>query len=103
MEIALDESSWFKAMNASSPVMKVELASRTTGTVLVDTFLCVPMQSFDGSWWLPLGNETPFLRDDDFTVTDSATEAIIQRWFWQSLGRYLPHATGGSVTWADPT
>jgi len=103
LEITIGVKSWLKTMNATSPIMKVELASNTTGSVLVDDLIFVPFQKFDGLWYLPLGDATPFLRDDTATWTDSATESIIQRWFWQSLGRYLPHATGGSVTWADPT
>ena len=103
LEITQGVKSWLKTMNATTPVMKVELASRTTGSVLVDDLIFAPYVAFDGLWYLPLGGATPFLRDDTGTWTDSATEAILQRWFWQALGRYLPHATGGSVTWADPT
>ena len=103
LEITIGTKSWLKTMNATTPIMKVELSSNTTGDVLVDDLIFTPFQQFDGLWYLPLGDATPFLRDDTGTWTDSATESIVQRWFWQSLGRYLPHATGGSVTWADPT
>tara|TARA_Y100000310_G_scaffold334113_1_gene413077 strand:- start:3448 stop:4719 length:1272 start_codon:yes stop_codon:yes gene_type:complete len=103
LEITMGQKSWLKTFNTSTPVVKVELASNTTGTVLVDDLIFTPFQLFDGLWYLPLGGATPFLRLDDFTWTDSATESVLQFWFWKSLGRYLPHATGGSVTWADPS
>lgn len=103
LEVAIGQKSWLKTFNASVPVVKIELASNTTGTVLVDDLIFTPFQPFDGLWYLPLGGATPFLRLDDFTWTDSATESVLQFWFWKSLGRYLPHATGGSITWADPS
>lgn len=103
LEIAIGTKSWLKTFNAESPGVKIELASNTTGTVLVDDLIFTPFQRFDGLWYLPLGDATPFLRLDEFSWTDSATESILQLWFWKALGRYLPHATGGSITWADPT
>lgn len=105
LNISIGCNNWFKDFNTSAANMqvKVELASNTTGSVLVDSIIFTPFQSFDGLYYLPEGGSTPFLVDDIFTWTDSATESILQYWFWRNFGRYLPHATGGSVTWADPT
>jgi hypothetical protein len=105
LEIAIGTDCWFKNFNTGVDDMKVEieLSGNTTGTVLVDTVMCMPWQSFDGEYYFIEDGQTEFLFDDVYTWTDSATEAILQRFFWINFGRYLPHATGGSVTWADPT
>jgi hypothetical protein len=105
LEITVGQNCWFKNFNTSAADMqvKVELSGNTTGSVLVDSVIACPFSSFDGLYYLCEGGQTPFLVDDSFSWTDSATEAILQRFFWINFGRYLPHATGGSVTWADPT
>lgn len=105
LEITVGQDSWFNTFNTSAANMqvKVELSGNTTGSVLVDSVIFTPYASFDGLYYLCEGGQTPFLVDDIFTFTDSATESILQYWFWRNFGRYLPHATGGSVTWADPT
>jgi hypothetical protein len=103
LKIPLGPGNWFKNFNKQSMALKIELASRTTGYVLVDDVVLAPMQSFDGGWYALVGGSTPFLRDDVFTFSDTETGAIIQKWLWRTYQRYLPSATGGAVTWTDPT
>ena len=108
LSIDLGTSNWLRTFNSSDPSIKINLASNTTGTVLVDDLIFTPMQPFDGTFWLPVGGPVNFLyvpgTGDKFTVTDTeAGTAILQYWMWRAYGSYLPHATGGSVTWADPT
>lgn len=105
--IPLGTANWLRSFNKTDPVIKVELSSNTTGTVLIDDLMFTPFQPFDGTWYLPIGGATPFLfipgTGDKFTWTDTEVGSILQHWFWVGFGRYLPHATGGSITWADPT
>ena len=105
LNIPIGCNSWFKDFNttASAMQLKIELSSHSTGSVLIDDVIFTPFQSFDGLYYCPVDGPTKFLKDDIFTWTDSATESVNQYWFWRLMGRYLPHATGGSITWADPT
>ncbi len=96
------ENAWYENFNEDSLDIRLEWAETGGTGMLIDDVLLVPGQLFDGSWYFPIGGATPWLNDDVFTFTDSATDAIIQRWVWRAFGRYIPHATGGSITWADP-
>ena len=103
LRLAIGQKNWFKVWNEEDPKVKIQLSGRTTGSVFVDDVILHPYQLFDGAWYALVGGATPFLRDDLFTFSDTETGSILQRWFWRGFRRYLPHATGGSVTWAEPT
>lgn len=104
LRIAVGQNNWFSRWNQENPTLKIDLASNTTGDVLVDDVILAPFTFFDGGWYALVGSATPFLRDDTFTFTDSATEAgILQKWFNRLYRLYLPHAAAGAETWADPT
>ena len=102
LRIALDDDCWYKNWKKNDALLKIDLASRTTGTVLVDDVIVAPMQLFNGGWYAVVGGATPFLRDDVFTFTDTEVGSILQYFFWLYFGRHLPHTTGGGVTWAEP-
>lgn len=93
--------------DTTSPTVKVQLSGRTTGTLLVDDIVWVPMAPVDGTWWVIVGGATPFVAGnrDTFTVTDSlaGSDAIIQKWFWRLYGHSWPSNTSGGETWTDPT
>lgn len=93
---------WFENWNQEDPLVKVALTGRTTGQLLLDDVIFVPFRRIDGTWWNLVGGSTPFLYDDQFTVTDTEVGAILQYWFWRLFGRYLPHGTAGAVTWSEP-
>jgi hypothetical protein len=101
LKIALDDDCWHQEFNETSMDFKVALSSRTTGYVLVDDIILAPMSNVGGTFLAVVGGATPFLRDDTFTWTDTATDSILQRWFSRLYGRYLPH-TAGAPTWAEP-
>jgi len=102
-------SAWFKNWDKAAPVatpsdaaIKIELESRTTGTLLIDDLIFGPYAPVDGAWVALVGGTTPFLKDDIFTVTDTSPDTgLIQTIFARRFGRYLPH-TSGAATWADP-
>jgi len=108
LNIPVGTAQFLRAINETDASVKVNLASNTTGYVLTDDLLLVGMQGMDGTFYLPVGGITPFLytpgTGDKFTWSDTdVAGALIQTAMFLSYGRYLPHATGGSVTWADPT
>lgn len=103
LRLDLDQGLWFKNFNEQDLDIKIEVTSYSSGTLLVDDVILVPMAQIDGCWYTIVGGSTPFLRADSFTFTDSGgTDAIIQYWLWRGYGMYLPSNNSGSETWADP-
>jgi hypothetical protein len=103
LKLPLGTMNWFRGMDSSTPTFEVEWSARTTGSLRIDDFIFAPMDFFDGTWYAVVGGSTPFLKEDNFTWTDTETGGVIQSWLWRLFGVYWPHATGGSITWADPT
>jgi hypothetical protein len=91
---------WFPNWNQEDPVVKIALAGRTTGTLLVDDVVFAPWGRLDGTWWALVGGSTPFLYGDEFTALDTEVGSVLQHWFWRLFGRYLPHSL--APTWVDP-
>jgi hypothetical protein len=105
LRITIGTDCWYRNFAEDQLDIEIELASRTTGYTLIDDVIFAPFTKFDGIWYAPVGGATPFRLDDSFTFTDTGGAAgtgKIQYWTWRWLGKYWPHATGGSVTWADP-
>lgn len=109
LRIDLNEDCWFENWNEDTLDIEIELASRTTGSVLVDDVIFAPFRKIDGVWWAIVGGATRFLRDDAFTFADTETGSKIQYWIWRAFGSgdaspywrlYLP--SSGSPTWSDP-
>jgi hypothetical protein len=95
---------WFKNFNKQSLSVVVKCTAYTSGYTLIDDIIFCPMTQADGCYYTIVGGATPFLRRDIFTFTDTGgTSAILQYWFWRATGHYLPHTTGGTETFADPT
>lgn len=111
----LGVDSWYKNFgNAQSLKAELEVDTLATGTVYADDFVLQPMVNLDGTYYAVIGGDTPFLRDDKATWTDTeaATRGRISYWLWRSLlgdgGRYAPEllqALGGVwlPTVKDPT
>lgn len=103
LRIAVGTSNWYENWIQENPLIKIQLASRTTGYVLVDDVVIAPFQFFDGGWYALVGGSTPFLVNDSFTFTDSAAETgILQKWFVRAGYGYLPSAVAGAADWGDP-
>lgn len=103
LRLPLGTNSWYRNFKQDSMNVKLGL-THTSGTgLLVDDVCLVAFDPFDGSWVLPMGGATAFALEDTYTWTDTATEAILQRWFWRLYNRYLPHTTGSGVTIAEPS
>jgi hypothetical protein len=99
------QNNWFRNFNEDELDIAIEW-SRTGGEILIDDVLLIPATKFDGAWYWAIGGTTPWLNTghdgDFFTWSDSEVGSVLQYWFWRVFGRYLPHTTGGGVTWADP-
>lgn len=103
LRMPIGQDNWHSRWNQENPTIAVQLSGRTTGYVLIDDVVITPYDNFDGSWYAMVGGSTNFLRKDKTNWTDTATESIIQYFLWLFWNAYLPHTTGGSVTWAEPT
>lgn len=102
LRMPIGTNQWMRNWNKVNPTVKITLSGRTTGTLLVDDVVIGHYSSFDGAYYAVVGGATQFLRRDKATWTDTETGAVIQYWLWRAFGFYLPHSTGGGVTWADP-
>lgn len=100
LSLDIDQNLWTRNFNEADLDIEIELSGNTTGSVAVDDVLFVPWAFFDGSWWLVIGGDTKFALEDKFVMTDTATDAVIQRWLFRMFGRFLPHDAAPSI--ADP-
>ena len=104
LRVPVSTDNWFENFNADPLVVRITLSGNTTGDVLIDDITMGRYTNFDGSWYAMVGGATPFLADDEFTFSDTATESVIQYWLWRVYGAYLPSVTAVSPpTWVDPT
>lgn len=99
------QNNWYRNFDEDALDIAIEW-TRTGGELLIDDVLFIPGQQFNGSWVFAVPNATgatahvAFLRDDTFTVTDTATDSKIQKWLWRGFNAYLP--SSGSPTYTDP-
>ncbi len=102
-----DKSCWLEEFNEADLDIKLEIESLAGGTgIYVDDVIFAPFKRFNNLWYLVVPNaavNTPWLRDDIFTFTDSiAADSKIQTWLWRAGLGYLPSVAGGTETEADP-
>jgi len=101
-----DENLWFRNFNEDPMDVEVELASNTTGYVLVDDAIFAPLDLIDGTYWFLRGNNTShtsWLVDDVFEFTDTGgapATGKLQWWLYVAGLGYLP--SSGTPTLADP-
>lgn len=83
--------------------VKLDLASRTTGALVMSHPFLLPMFEYNGAFYLVVAGDAngDFLKGDFYTYTDSATEAGRNQFHLaQKYGVSLPHATS-SETYSD--
>jgi len=114
LRIPLGVANWYDSFKQADLALKLELFSRTTGSVIVDDVCVAPMVNVGGHWYMPVGGgalpataPTAFLLDDFFTwtTTEAVSRGILAYWLWRAFGidGWLPTATPGLETIADPT
>lgn len=95
-------STWFENWDETAANVKIILSGGTVFGLRIDGVILSKFTQIGGTWWAIPGKQTPFLRGDKFTVTDTATDvAKIQRHLVYLKDFYLPHTTG-SPTLTDP-
>lgn len=83
--------------------VKIDLASRTTGTLVVDDIILAQPTFYNGAYYLLTAGATDYIKEDYFTFADTCTETgRNQYWLARLFGKHLPH-TSGSPTYADAT
>ena len=103
--IDADDDGWydnFKEDNSGSGFrIAVDLASRTTGTLLIDEIIVAQPTLYNGLYYLLTAGQTDYLKEDFFDYDDTVSNTgRIQTWLARLYGKYLPH-TSGSPTYAD--
>jgi hypothetical protein len=101
-------SSWFAQFNETDLDIEIDWNSPSdTGSIVVDDLIFERFDFVNGTGLKVVPGTTAFLsrssslRDGDtFSITDTCTEAVIQRWMARYYGRYLPSSS--SPTIADP-
>ena len=105
-------NNWPINFNANGLSLSATLASRTTGTLIIDAIIMGPFTQVGGGsgtgrgsmghWLAQTGGATPHIKGDYYSWTDSHnTRGKVA--FWQALAGYgyLPSKTGGTETWSD--
>lgn len=98
-----DTKTFYNNWKQEDNSFKIDLSSRTTGTLIIDDVIFSIPVFINGSFWLIMAGPTPYISDDEFSGTDTTTDTgIIQNTMQRLFGISLPH-TSGTPTYADPT
>lgn len=103
LKLDLNKFLFFDNFNEANLDVEIELASRTTGTLLVDDVTFGPMQFLGGLWHAPVGGSTKWRRNDAYNWTDSEGATALLQWFLTLAGYYLPGNKVGGETETDPS
>lgn len=95
------QNNWYRQFDEDLIDVAIEW-TRTAGILLIDEVMLIPGVQVDGLWYWLIGGATPFRKDDTFSLTDTETGAVMQRWMARGFSRHLPHSTGGGITITDP-
>ena len=103
LSISAVQGCWPRSFTEDDMDISIEW-THTSGYLLVDDVFFGPMEGpYGGFGYLHLPNgATEFLLEDEFTNAITETGAKIQEWLDRAGIAYAPHATGGSITIADP-
>jgi hypothetical protein len=106
--LTLDKNLFFKNFNQDDFNIEIEWTGFTSGDLLVDDLIFCEFDDIDGTYWVARMNDatpTPWKVDDEIAFTDSqadVTAGKINYYLFRADLGYLPHATGGDITFADP-
>lgn len=103
--VPLNQKCWLQTLNEQSFDVKITLASRTTGTLLVDDVIFVPWKRWGmGDYYIIDGGSTPWLVDDSWTFgADTETGSkVIGEWCRAFPELECPFPGTASPTISDP-
>jgi hypothetical protein len=98
LKIPVGTANWYKNFQAQDLAITITLAGRTTGNVLVDEVLLAPYTVIANAWYIAVGGRTPWLRNDQYTWTDTALGSVVQEVIWRAYGQYLPAKPANPTT-----
>jgi len=88
--------SYLRAWGEGDATVEVELSGTTGGYTLIDDFIVKQGARVDNTFWVIIGNSTPFEIEDRFDVSDSATDAnLIGLWLWRVYNTWFPAVPTG--------
>lgn len=101
VNIDIGTSSWLKTFNEANLDVELELSGRTTGELVLDDLIVTPFTAIDGTFYVAVGGQTPFLLNDtvQWTDVDGAPRARIGYWWWRAGFGWLP--SSGTPTIVD--
>ena len=104
LALATTNACWYENFRDTPLTVQAWLQDRTAGSVLIDDVMLAPMDFYNGRWFVVVPGQSDFEVGDRFTFTDaSANDLNLQGWLDRLYGAWMPHASGGAATIADPT
>lgn len=100
LQISPGQGSWPDQFEEDELDISIEW-TRTSGDILIDEVIFVPMKEFDNHWILPVGGATPEALTDFGTITDTEAGATTQEQLWRTSGIYLPSNNAGGESETD--
>ncbi|MCA9337863.1 hypothetical protein KC951_04095 [Candidatus Saccharibacteria bacterium] len=99
--IGAGQKGWYDAYKQNDIRLTIDLASRTTGELLIDDIIFAFPTEYDRKYYLLTSGETDWITDDTASFSDSVANTgitqLVTAWLY---ARYFPH-TSGTPTYAD--
>lgn len=113
IQVTSGQNCWFKNFNEALLDIHFQLASRTTGSVMIDDIVVKPYTWVpEFGWVVAVGGATQWIRGDTKTLTDAfgGTRGKISYWLARAYGDlipamegWLPTNSGGTENITDPS
>lgn len=112
--IPLGTKCWYNNFQEAELAIDIACADLAVGTLLLDDVILTPFYPVGGTWMLPIGGATPFLRGKYFTFANTdGTRATLSFWLAWAFGLtdpeqlvringWFPTNNAGSETEVDP-
>lgn len=101
VRLTIGTNSWYDNFKTDTMTLELELASRTTGALVLDDVIVNPYYNVDGTWVAPVGGSTAALLGAYVTYTDAlaGAEAVYQYLLFRAgLGYLRATANATQVT-----
>lgn len=102
----LGQSNWYRQFAQDDMAIDIQW-TRTSGDLLIDDVLFIPMTQYEGTFYAAIpastATYTPWRLRDTYVWTDTtATDSKVQKWLHRAGLGYQPHSSGSSITLSDP-
>lgn len=113
--LPMDSGLYYRQFGAQNDIfLSFSCPDLAVGTIAIDDIVHGPMVNVDGTYYIPVGGDTPFLNDYQFDWLDSVPSgvtALVSYWLWrsfpsnatlQALGSWIPTTpTASLVSFAE--